>query len=105
MKGLSRANSLFKKKKDDKPDRDADNVFQKKYEIDEEPVDDKKKSITINLTLNLTLDKDSLNKALEVLEIYSDSIADDDSSYKKSSEKDWKHYRDYRERDRDKYRY
>lgn len=100
MKGLSRANSLFKKKRDDKVEHESD--YFKKIE-EEPPIDDKKKNITINLTLNITLDKESLSKALEVLDVYADSIVDDDSSYKKSSEKDWKHYRDYR--DREKYRY
>jgi hypothetical protein len=69
MKGLSRGNSIFRKKT---------------AERDEEPEKDSKKNITLNLTINLSLDKDSLSKAMDMLDLYSE-YADDSSSYKKSN--------------------
>lgn len=76
MKGLSRGNSIFRKKNKEpvaEPVRSTGSV-------QEEPETSQKKNITINLTLNLNLDKDQLAKAMNLLDIYSD-IVDDSSSY------------------------
>lgn len=82
MKGLSRGNSIFRKKEKD--------IIKEEYVEDN---DNKKKNVTINLTINLTLDKESLNKAMDMLELYSE-FADDSSSYKKSSSSQEYRYRD-----------
>ena len=91
MKGLSRANSLFRKKEEPKVE-----ARQEKEE---------KKSVTINLTLNLTLDKESMSKAMDMLDLYSD-LVDDDSGYKRSvnGDRDYRE-KDYRDRERDNRNY
>lgn len=83
MKGLSRGNSIFRKK----------SVQEEPIERNEQREENGKKSVTINLTLNLTLDPESLNKAMDMLELYSE-FADDSSSYKKSNSSGEYKYKD-----------
>jgi hypothetical protein len=76
MKGLSRANSM---------------LFRKKNEESNEPQQEEKKNITINLTLNLSLDKESFAKAMDFVDTYSE-VSDDSSNYRKSNKGSYSNY-------------
>jgi hypothetical protein len=83
MKGLSRGNSIFRKK----------SIPEEQGEREKNERGEEKRSVTINLTLNLSLDRESLNKAMDMLELYSE-YADESSSYRKSNSSGEYKYKD-----------
>jgi hypothetical protein len=85
MKGLSRGNSIFRKKSIPEEQGHEKNERSERGE--------EKRNVIINLTLNLSLDRESLNKAMDMLELYSE-YADDSSSYRKSNSSGEYKYKD-----------
>lgn len=83
MKGLARANSMIFRKKNSE-----------EQQTNTPPQPEEKKNITINLTLNLSLDKDSFSKVMDVLDTYSE-VSDDSSSYRRSNKGDNRNYAEY----------